>query len=114
MEPDFHNGEVALIKKQNQADYEGQVCAVDWDGNSYIKKVYMEEEGLVLRSINSIYDDKFASWDEQPRIIGIVTGHFRPEQKNKKKGMKVPFLYFILYILSFVLLREKKVSVCKG
>ncbi|MQW23414.1 MULTISPECIES: XRE family transcriptional regulator [unclassified Lactococcus] len=82
MEPDFHNGEVVLIKKQDQADYEGQVCAVDWDGNSYIKKVYMEEEGLVLRSINPIYDDKFASWDEQPRIIGIVTAHFKPERKK--------------------------------
>ena len=82
MEPDFLNGEVVLIKKQDQADYEGQVCAVDWDGNSYIKKVYREEDGLVLRSINPIYDDKFASWDEQPRIIGIVTAHFKPEQKK--------------------------------
>lgn len=82
MEPDFHNGDVALIKKQDQVDYEGQVCAVDWDGNSYIKKVFMEDGGLVLHSINPIYDDKFASWDEQPRIIGVVTAHFKPEQKK--------------------------------
>lgn len=78
MEPKFYSGEVALIKEQNSIDYDGQICAVDWDGNSYIKKVYREEEGLVLVSINKKYDDKFASWEEQPRIIGKVIDHFIP------------------------------------
>lgn len=78
MEPEFYNGEVVLIKKQNVPDYDGQICAVDWDGNSFIKKVYVEDDGFVLSSINDKYADKFASWYEEPRIIGKVIAHFVP------------------------------------
>ncbi|WP_271327848.1 XRE family transcriptional regulator [Lactococcus muris] len=78
MEPEFYNGEVVLIKEQNVPDYDGQVCAVDWDGNSFIKKVYVEDDGFVLSSINDKYADKFASWYEEPRIIGKVIAHFVP------------------------------------
>ncbi|MEY8457562.1 LexA family transcriptional regulator [Lactococcus ileimucosae] len=78
MEPEFYSGEVVLIKKQNVPDYNGQICAVDWDGNSFIKKVYVEDDGFVLSSINDKYADKFASWYEEPRIIGKVIEHFVP------------------------------------
>ncbi|MBL3717060.1 helix-turn-helix domain-containing protein [Lactococcus garvieae] len=78
MEPEFYSGEVVLIKEQNVPDYDGQVCAVDWDGNSYIKKVYVEDDGFILSSINDKYADKFASWYEEPRIIGKVIAHFVP------------------------------------
>ena len=49
MEPTYLNGEVVLIK-QTGFDYDGAVYAVDWDGQTYIKKVYREEEGLRLVS----------------------------------------------------------------
>ena len=78
MEPEFYSGEVVLIKEQNVPDYDGQVCAVDWDGNSFIKKVYVEDDGFILSSINDKYADKFASWYEEPRIIGKVIAHFVP------------------------------------
>ena len=42
MEPTYLNGEVVLIK-QTGFDYDGAVYAVDWDGQTYIKKVYREE-----------------------------------------------------------------------
>ncbi len=77
MEPTYLNGEVVLIK-QNGFDYDGAVYAVEWDGQTYIKKVYREENGLRLVSINHKYTDKFAPFEEEPRIIGKIIGNFRP------------------------------------
>ena len=80
MEPDYHDRDVALIK-ESPFDYDGCVYAVDWDGQSYIKKVYREEEGFRLVSTNEKYADKFAAFTEEPRIIGKVVGSFTPIEK---------------------------------
>lgn len=77
MEPTYQNGEVVLIRKMG-FDYDGEVYAVVWDSKIYIKKVYREEGGLRLVSINKDYPDKFAPFDENPRVIGKIVGHFRP------------------------------------
>lgn len=77
MEPKYMNGEVVLIKETG-FDYDGAVYAVEWDGQTYIKKVYREKDGLRLVSINSKYKDKFAPYDEDPRIIGKIVGNFMP------------------------------------
>ena len=45
---------------------------------TYIKKVYREAEGLRLESINPDYDDLFAPYEDEPKIVGIVVGHFLP------------------------------------
>ena len=80
MLPDYPNGDVALIKVC-PFDYDGDVYAVDWDGQSYIKKVYKEEKGLRLVSTNEKYSDKFAPFMEEPRIIGKVVASFTPLEK---------------------------------
>ena len=77
MEPKYMNGEVVLIKETG-FDYDGAIYAVDWDGQTYIKKVYKEKDGLRLISINKKYKDKFAPFDEDPRIIGKIVGNFMP------------------------------------
>lgn len=77
MEPTYLNGEVVLIK-QTGFDYDGAIYAVDWDGQTYIKKVYKEDNGLRLVSLNKKYADKLAPYDEDPRIIGKIVGHFQP------------------------------------
>ena len=77
MEPKYMNGEVVLIKETG-FDYDGAVYAVDWDGQTYIKKVYREPDGLRLVSLNPKYKDKFAPYDEDPRIIGKIVGNFMP------------------------------------
>ena len=77
MEPKFQNGEVVLIKETG-FDYDGAVYAVDWDGQTYIKKVYREPDGLRLVSLNPKYKDKFAPFEEDPRIIGKIVGNFMP------------------------------------
>lgn len=79
MEPKFQNGEVVLIKETG-FDYDGAVYAVDWDGQTYIKKVYRESDGLRLVSLNPKYKDKFAPFDEDPRIIGKIVGNFMPSE----------------------------------
>lgn len=77
MEPLYLNGSVALIKDTG-FDYDGAIYAVDWDGQSYVKRVYREEAGLRLVSLNNKYSDKFAPYTEEPRIIGKVVGNFIP------------------------------------
>ncbi|MFC3928926.1 XRE family transcriptional regulator [Streptococcus caprae] len=77
MEPTYLNGEVALIKNTG-FDYDGAIYAVDWDDQTYIKKVYREADGLRLVSLNKKYADKFVPYDENPRIIGKIVGHFMP------------------------------------
>ena len=77
MEPTYQNGEVALIIETG-FDYDGAVYAFVWDSQTYIKKVYREEEGLRLVSIDKGYPDKFAPFDENPRVVGKIVGHFMP------------------------------------
>lgn len=77
MEPNYFNGEVVLIKETG-FDYDGAVYAIDWDGQTYIKKVYREKDGLRLVSSNKKYKDKFAPYDEDPRVIGKIVGSFQP------------------------------------
>lgn len=77
MEPTYLNGEVVLIKQEG-FDYDGAIYAVEWDGQTYVKKVYREENGLRLVSLNKKYSDKFAPFDEGPRIIGKIIANFMP------------------------------------
>lgn len=77
MEPKYHNGSVALIRETG-FDYDGAVYAVVCNNQTYIKRVYREEGGLRLVSINPKYKDIFISYDEDPRVVGIIVGNFVP------------------------------------
>ena len=77
MEPKYQNGSVALIRETG-FDYDGAVYAVVCNNQTYIKRVYREEDGLRLVSINPKYKDIFISYEEDPRIVGIIVGNFVP------------------------------------
>lgn len=77
MEPKYLNGSVALIKETG-FDYDGAIYAVVWDGQTYLKKVYREDTGLRLVSLNKKYADKLAPYEEEPRIVGKLVGNFSP------------------------------------
>ena len=77
MEPKYQNGSVALIRETG-FDYDGAVYAVVCNSQTYIKRVFREEYGLRLVSINPKDQDIFLSYDEDPRIVGIVVGNFMP------------------------------------
>ena len=70
MEPKYHNGSVALIRETG-FDYDGAVYAVVCNSQTYIKRVYLEAEGLRLK-----YKDIFISYDEDP--VRIIIGNFIP------------------------------------
>lgn len=80
MEPKYHNGSVALIRETG-FDYDGAVYAVICNNQTYIKRVYREENGLRLVSINPKYRDIFISYDEDPRVVGIIVGNFMPLER---------------------------------
>ncbi|MFR4290287.1 MAG: XRE family transcriptional regulator [Streptococcus salivarius] len=77
MEPKYQNGSVALIRETG-FDYNGAVYAVVWNSQTFIKKVYREENGLRLVSINKDYKDIRIPYDENPRIVGKIVGDFIP------------------------------------
>ena len=77
MEPKYHDGSVALIRETG-FDYDGAVYAVVCNSQTYIKRVYREKDGLRLVSINPKYKDIFISYDEDPRVVGIIVGNFMP------------------------------------
>ena len=43
-----------------------------------LKRFYREPDGLRLVSLNPKYKDRFAPYDEDPRIIGKIVGNFMP------------------------------------
>ena len=85
MEPKYRNGSVALIRETG-FDYDGAVYAVVCNNQTYIKRVYREENGLRLVSINPKYRDIFISYDEDPRVVGIIVGNFMPLKEGRRDG----------------------------
>lgn len=77
MEPVYKSGEVALIRS-NGFDYDGAVYALSWNDSVYIKKLYREEYGFRMVSLNKDYPEKFIPFEDEPRIVGLVVGHFMP------------------------------------
>lgn len=77
MEPVYKSGEVALIRS-NGFDYDGAVYALSWNDSVYIKKLYREEGGFRMVSLNKDYPEKFIPYEDEPRIVGLVVGHFMP------------------------------------
>ena len=76
MEPKYHSGDVALIKKTGY-DFDGFVYAVVYNEETYIKKVFLEENTVRLVSINDDYKDIIAPIEEV-NIVGVVTDSFKP------------------------------------
>ena len=76
MEPKYHSGDVALIKKTGY-DFDGLVYAVVYNEETYIKKVFLEENTVRLVSINDNYKDIIAPIEEV-NIVGVVTDSFEP------------------------------------
>ena len=82
MEPKYHNGSVALIRETG-FDYDGAIYAVVCNNQTYIKRVFREEEGLRLVSINPKYEEIFIYYDEDPRVVGVIVGNFIPLKEGR-------------------------------
>ena len=66
--------------------HDGAIYAVVCNNQTYIKRVYREEEGLRLVSINTKYKEIFISYDENPRVVGIIVGNFMPLREGRRNG----------------------------
>ncbi|HFI0401678.1 TPA: XRE family transcriptional regulator [Streptococcus suis] len=78
MEPVYYEGDVALIRATG-FDYDGAVYALSWNGSTYIKKLYREEDGFRMVSINKAENpERFIPYEDEPIIVGKVVGHFTP------------------------------------
>ena len=77
MEPVYLDGGVALIRASG-FDYDGAVYALSWNDSVYIKKLYREENGFKMVSLNDDYPDKWIPYEDNPRIVGLVISHFIP------------------------------------
>lgn len=82
MEPKYHDGSVALIRETG-FDYDGAVYAVVCNNQTYLKRVYREENGLRLVSINPKYEDICLPYDEDPRVVGVIVGNFIPLKEGR-------------------------------
>ncbi|BDD38847.1 hypothetical protein GUT183_10850 [Streptococcus ruminantium] len=87
MEPVYQDGEVALIR-EGGFDYDSAVYAIVWNDQLYIKKVYLEEDGYRLVSINDSYPDKFAPAEDNPRIVGENSWKLYAYRTVKSLGQK--------------------------
>ncbi|MGF0137361.1 LexA family transcriptional regulator [Streptococcus sp. SGI.013] len=77
MSPDYCDGDVVFLTDKGLTTYTGQVCAIAYDDETYIKKVYSDKYGLKLVSINPIYDDIYIDFplDEDSHLkIYVVVG----------------------------------------
>lgn len=83
MEPEYHDGDVVLIRKEMYSS--PGVYVVDYDGKSYLKKVYQEKDRFRLVSFNEKYDDIMIDLpiadDVYLNIVGRVVGSFVPVSK---------------------------------
>ena len=88
MEPKFHDGDIALIRKTHVNDYDGCVCVIDDVANQrvYIKRIHIEETHVRLESLNKdtydtgdlIYPDIILENTENLKLIGKVVDSFKP------------------------------------
>lgn len=77
LEPKYPQNSVALIK-QVQFDAAGAIYAIDYDGQTIMKRVFNDPSGIRLISLNKKYSDKFIPHDEEPKLIGRVMAAFLP------------------------------------
>lgn len=86
MEPEFSDGDIILLK-QGYDNVNGDIYVVDYDGKSYVKKLYNDGSRFVLKSLNKKYSDiiiyrsDLEGGDVYFNIIGKVVDSFIPVDK---------------------------------
>ena len=71
MEPNYYNGDTVFIKEQPSLD-NGQIGIFIYDGEAYIKKYVINEEGVYLVSLNKKYPPIKIKEYSSFKICGIV------------------------------------------
>lgn len=84
MEPELMDGDIILLQR-GYDNVNGDIYVVDYDGKSYVKKLYNDGNRFVLKSINKKYPDiTIYTSDIQDtyfNIVGKVVDSFTPVEK---------------------------------
>ena len=84
MEPELSDGDIILLK-QGYDNVNGDIYVIDYDGKSYVKKLYNDGNRFVLKSINKKYSDIIIYTsdiqDTYFNIVGKVVDSFTPVEK---------------------------------
>lgn len=82
MEPTLHDGDVILVR-QNYDTPNGGIFVVDYDGTAWVKEVRINDNELILHSVNEKYRDRFLPVPPEDgsywNIVGEVIDWFTPE-----------------------------------
>lgn len=76
MVPLFNDGDLVLIRKQPDVE-NGQVAAVGINGETTLKHVYRQENGLLLCANNPKYAPITTTFSDDVTIYGLATGFIR-------------------------------------
>lgn len=71
MEPTIFQGQV-LIVDRSRKDFNGRVCAIEFEDKIICKRVIILKESIILRSDNSKYKDILVQNNESVNFWGVV------------------------------------------
>jgi repressor LexA len=78
MTPTLHDGDLVLIRQQPEVE-NGQIAAVDVNGETTLKHVYRQPDGLLLTAENAKFAPVFVPAGQDGEIIihGLAVGYLR-------------------------------------
>ncbi len=74
MEPRFTEGDTVIVKKQPSADSGNIVVALIGETNATIKKLILDEKGMILQPLNPAYKPKYFSREDIRSLPVTVLG----------------------------------------
>jgi repressor LexA len=76
MTPTFNNGDYVLIRQQPEVE-NGQIAAVGVNGEATLKRVYVQQGGILCISDNPQFAPMFFTAEDAPVIYDLAVGYVR-------------------------------------
>lgn len=78
MEPDFLDGDLVFVKLLPDIPHDGCVCVMAIDDEATLKRVYRQQDGVMLLSNNPMYSPMYYKFSEHAvRVLGVPVGFTR-------------------------------------
>ena len=76
MTPTFNNGDLVLIRQQPEVN-NGQIAAVNIDGETTLKHLYYQDGGILLVADNPAFAPMFVPAEKEIIVHGLAVGYVR-------------------------------------
>ena len=76
MIPTFNNGDLVLIRQQPEVN-NGQIAAVNIDGETTLKHLYYQDGGILLVADNPAFAPMFVPAEKEIIVHGLAVGYVR-------------------------------------